>query len=160
MPADLLAAIGRVVVAASSVEDQAGELIALLDGSYRRPSPGPQEYSPALNDWARSGGQLVEAMQKHGVPLAHELSALLERRNEIVHGIVLHTDGSVFATMKRVMVKRSDIDKSAKFKVTEWSIADLLALVADMEKIEKVHSDEISRVMGIPAPRTAVSGEI
>lgn len=140
-PADLVRAVGLVVMSAAWTEDKVGELVQLthqISNGHDRPAKG----------WAASGQQLVEAFGKVvAADLADRLGRALEYRNEVVHGVFLGGSGSppFWVTMKRQFSKQDP----AGFAAAQWTVGRLLEVAQELTDLEHLVDDEISYAMGL-----------
>ncbi|MCA4727386.1 hypothetical protein [Mycolicibacterium fortuitum] len=142
-PADLVRAVGLVVMSAAWTEDKAGELVQLthmLENGHT---------DQAAKGWAASGQQLVEALGKVvAADLIDRLSQALELRNNVVHGVFLGGGGEPpsWGAMKRRLGRQ---DPAGYTMTGMWTVAALLDLAQEFTDLENLIDDEISYAMGL-----------
>jgi hypothetical protein len=148
-PADLVRAVGLVVMSAAWTEDKAGELVQLVhslaNDRTREPAKG----------WAASGQQLIEVFSKvANTDLADRLRRALDFRNEVIHGVFIggsvlpswdSETGPEWVSMKRQFSKKGP----AGIATVPWSVDSLLALAQEFTDLEHLIDDEISYAMGL-----------
>ena len=148
-PAELVRAVGLVVMSAAWTEDKAGELVQLVHSLANDDTDEP------ANGWAASGQQLIEAFKKVVDPdLADRLRRALEFRNEVIHGVFIpgrsiplwgSDTGPEWVSMKRRFSKQDP----AGIATVPWSVDSLLDLAQEFTDLELLIDDEISFAMGL-----------